>query len=179
MARCFRPATAAPTWRHVLATLLQTTVFWTVFLFVLPWLVALGERTLGVPPLPLPPPWPRNLGVALFALGGALGLWSGITMAVRGRGTPLPLATARELVVAGPYRVVRNPMALGGIAQGVATGLWLQSGTVVAYALAGAVLWHVCVRPAEERDLELRFGAAFRAYRDRVPLWLPRRPARS
>jgi protein-S-isoprenylcysteine O-methyltransferase Ste14 len=29
------------------------------------------------------------------------------------------------------------------------------------------------VRPSEEQDLLLRFGDAYRRYRDRVPLWLP------
>jgi hypothetical protein len=95
-------------------------------------------------------------------------------MALRGRGTPLPLCAAREFVTTGPYRHVRNPMAVAGIAQGVAVGVFFDSSLVVLYALAGAVLWHTAIRPPEERDLLARFPAAFPAYRDEVPLWVPR-----
>jgi protein-S-isoprenylcysteine O-methyltransferase Ste14 len=171
----FRVATDAPAWRHVAATLAQTVVFWTVFLFVLPELVEQVEHELGsVSTLHDVLPHARTAGAMLFALGGALGLWSGLVMALRGRGTPLPTAAARQFVVSGPYRVIRNPMALGGIAQGVAVGLWRGSPAVVLYALAGAVLWHCVARPAEERFLAARFGPTFTGYRDRVPLWLPR-----
>ena len=112
----------------------------------------------------------------LFVLGGALGLTSGAVMAVRGRGTPLPADCPRELVVAGPYRFVRNPMAVAGLAQGVAVGIFLGSPVVVAYALAGGPAWHLLVRPWEEADLERRFGEPYRRYRAAVRCWLPRFP---
>jgi protein-S-isoprenylcysteine O-methyltransferase Ste14 len=170
--KAFRVARTAPTWRHVVATLLQTAGFWTLFLAVLPALLVASERRLGLPPLALP--GHRWLGGALFVAASALGLTTGVVMAVLGRGTPLPLATARELVRRGPYRRLRNPMALAGITQGFAVGLWCDSVLVALYALAGAVLWHGAARPAEERDLAARFGDAFGDYRRAVPLWLPR-----
>ena len=169
----FRVAAPAPTVRHVAATLLQTTFFWGLFLALLPWLLHALATSGGLAPSPFP--GHRALGIALFASASVLGLGSGLTMAVRGRGTPLPLASARELVVAGPYRHVRNPMAVAGIAQAIGVGLWLADWTVVVYALAGAVAWHLWVRPAEERDLEQRFGERYRHYRSAVPLWRPRR----
>ncbi|MBK7951112.1 MAG: hypothetical protein IPK00_20700 [Deltaproteobacteria bacterium] len=61
--------------------------------------------------------------MTLFALCGSLGLASSATMAIHGRGTPIPLDYPRELVVLGPYRVLRNPMVVAGIGQGVAVGL--------------------------------------------------------
>lgn len=169
--RWFRVAAAAPPWRHLVATLLQVAVFWSTFLVVLPWALVQVELRLGLPPAGLP--LHREVGTALFALASALGLGSGVFMALRGRGTPLPLCSARDLVVHGVYRVLRNPMALAGIAQGYAVGVFLDSALVTAYALAGGLVWHFAVRPAEERDLLARFGAAFADYRDRVPLWLP------
>lgn len=48
-------------------------------------------------------------GALAMIAASALGLWSGATMAL-----PLPSATARKLVIAGPYRYVRNPMAVPG-----------------------------------------------------------------
>jgi len=115
-------------------------------------------------------------GAILFALGGSLGLASGLVMAVRGRGTPLPADCARELVVAGPYRYIRNPMAVAGLTQGVAVGVFLGSPAVIAFALLGGPVWHLFVRPWEEADLERRFGEPYRRYRAAVRCWLPRLP---
>lgn len=168
----FRVASEAPTWRHVAVTLLQTAVFWTLFLLLLPWAIHAATTACGLAPTPFA--GHRATGVAVFVVASALGLTSGLTMAVRGKGTPLPLATARELVVTGPYRHVRNPMAVAGIAQGIAVGLLLANWWVVAYALIGSVIWHIMLRPAEERDLRQRFGASFERYRSEIPLWLPR-----
>ena len=42
------------------------------------------------------------------------------------------------------------------------------------YSLAGAVLWHIAVRPVEESDLNSRFGDAYNDYQRRVRLWIPR-----
>jgi protein-S-isoprenylcysteine O-methyltransferase Ste14 len=123
----------------------------------------------------LPPvAWP--VGAALLVLASALGLSSAFVMSTRGKGTPLPSAMPNHLVVAGPYRWVRNPMAVAGIAQGVGVGLMLSSWLVVAYAVIGSVLWNYAVRPSEEADLERRFGAEFQRYRATVRCWIPRLP---
>jgi protein-S-isoprenylcysteine O-methyltransferase Ste14 len=146
---------------------------WGLALAVGPALLAAAERRVGVPGFDFPGRWGVALGV--FVACSALNVASGAVLAVCGRGTPLPVACPRALVVAGPYRYVRNPMAVAGIGQGVAVALGLGSWLVLLYALAGAVIWHVAVRPAEERDLAARFGRAYTAYRRAVPLWRARR----
>ena len=83
---------------------------------------------------------------------------------------------AHRLVIAGPYRRVRNPMAVAGVAQGVAVGLLGTSWLVIVYALAGGVLWHLLVRPLEEQDLASRFGADYQRYRSTVRCWVPGAP---
>ncbi len=176
--RAARPGARA---RHLGATGMQIVVFWGFFLLVLPLVIAWFEDRWR---LRLEPPawvaWAGEstgaLGLALLIAASALGIWSGVTMASLGEGTPLPSATANRLVIAGPYRFVRNPMALAGIAQGVAVGLVLGSWLVVVYALCGSLVWNWAVRPHEEADLEARFGAQFSAYRDRVACWVPRLP---
>src|SRR5699024_12773340 len=114
-------------------------------------------------------------GLVLLFAASARGLASAAARARIGRGTPLPSAMPHRLVVAGPYRWVRNPMAVAGIGQGIAVGLLGQSWLVIAYALAGAVLWHLLVRPEEERDLASRFGADYEigraSCRGRVSGW--------
>lgn len=150
---------------HLSRTLIQLGVFWTFFLAVLP----LGIMTLD--------PWATEgtrWGEVLFFAASALGVWCAVLMALRGEGTPLPLDPATKLVVSGPYRHIRNPMAVSGIAQGVGVGLLLGSPLVVAYALCGALVWNYAVRPWEEDDLLRRFGGDYLDYRDAVPCWLPR-----
>lgn len=159
-----RPASAA--W-NVAKTMAQVVVFWGVLLFLLPWVIAAVEGV-SFPPL-------RWLGAALFGVASSVGLAAAYAMAVRGEGTPLPLDHPRRLVVAGPYGVVRNPMAVSGIAQGCAVGLFAGSYGVIAYSFLGALVWHFGVRPFEERHLRAKFGDAYDAYRRSVGLWVPRR----
>ncbi|MCT9872114.1 methyltransferase family protein [Paenarthrobacter aurescens] len=168
----FRPASARRTTAaHVGATLGQMALFWGFFLGLLPFaLVWLEQRwTVSLPFHPMTVP----AGVVVLLLASALGVASAVTMSSRGSGTPLPSAMPNRLVIAGPYRWVRNPMAVAGIAQGVAVGLILGSWLVIAYAVIGSLLWNYAVRPLEEADLERRFGAEFRHYRDAVRCWVP------
>lgn len=155
----------------ILWTLGQTAIFWGTFLWVLPMGIVEVERHLDRNAISHP--LQTALSATLFVSASCLGLWSGITMAVRGDGTPLPTATAPRLVIAGPYRFVRNPMAVAGIVQGIAVGWYLGSLPVIGYAIAGALLWHIAVRPVEERDLAKRFGEEYAGYRQRVGLWAP------
>ncbi|MFT2707918.1 methyltransferase family protein [Clavibacter zhangzhiyongii] len=170
-----RPADAdAATSRHVLATAGQIVVFWGFFLLVVPlairWLELRWRVAVPLPAAALP------VGVVVLVLASALGIWSAAAMSTRGGGTPLPAATATRLVIAGPYRFVRNPMALAGVTQAAAVGLMLGSWLVVAYAVIGSSLWNHIVRPGEEADLEARFGDPFRRYRAAVRCWVPTFP---
>jgi len=173
----FRPAVsrAGPA-RHLAATALQAGLFWGLLLGVVPLFIAMLEARWGLA-VAVPEGlsmWTRGAGFVLLVLATSLGIASAAALATRGDGTPLPSAMPNRLVVAGPYRVVRNPMAVAGIAQGVAVGLLLSSWLVVGYAVAGALLWHLLVRPPEEADLEARFGEPYRRYRDAVRCWAPR-----
>lgn len=149
----------------------QAAVFWIVFLFVIPPVLAAAERAVGVPSLVFD--GQRAVAVVLFVAASVLNLASGFALALVGKGTPLPLDQPRRLVVRGPYRCVRNPMAVGGLSQGLAVGLWLGAWSVFAYVVAGGLLWHVFVRPIEEADLAARFGSRYEAYRRRVRCWIP------
>jgi protein-S-isoprenylcysteine O-methyltransferase Ste14 len=95
-------------------------------------------------------------------------------MSIIGQGTPLPIDCPNQLVVKGPYRFVRNPMALAGIGQGVSIGWYFGSFIIILYALSGAVLWHILVRPEEEKDLAQRFGNSYLEYQQKVKCWIPR-----
>jgi protein-S-isoprenylcysteine O-methyltransferase Ste14 len=165
--RVARPASR--TWNS-LKTIGQIIVMWTVLLGLLPLGIDRLDQWLGVPRLPALPPF----GAVLFLAASVLGLVTANVLVRDGEGTPLPFDTARQLVVAGPYRHVRNPMAMFGFAQGIGIGLGLGSLTVLAYTAVGMAIWQCVARPWEEADLERRFGEPYRRYRAAVPCWIPR-----
>lgn len=155
---------------NLIKTLIQTTFFWILFLYLIPKGIVRFDRFFDIPvfnPMPL-------TGGVLFTFFGIIGLSSGVTMSWIGRGTPLPLDCPNRLVIKGPYKFVRNPMAVAGIGQGISVGIILGSFTVIAYALTGALLWHFTVKPFEEDDLEQRFGQSFLEYKKNVKCWIPR-----
>lgn len=171
----FRPAVIQSTAAtHVASTFGQIVLFWGFFLVVMPFALAFLEQRWAVA-LPFPS-FAGPAGAAVLVLASALGVWSAAVMSTLGEGTPLPSAMPNRLVIAGPYRWIRNPMAVAGIVQGTAVGLILQSWLVVAYAVLGSLVWNYAVRPLEEADLEERFGEEFRHYRDTVRCWIPQIP---
>ncbi len=169
--RVARPA--SPLW-NLTKTYLHMAYFWPIFYGLIPCGINSIEPFTFLAPLRFDPtPW-QPWAIGLFALFGAMGVWSGTIMAIRGQGTPLPVDTARELVIFGPYRYVRNPMAITGLSQAAAVGLFLGSPGVVLYALTGAVVWTVFVQPREEADLLYRFGDRYANYCRSVRCWVPR-----
>ena len=169
--RVARPASVP---RNMAKTLRQMLAMWSVFLFTLPGLVYAVEDRLRLKRYRFASRRWRLAGALLFLLGWALAEVSAVFMVVKGQGTPLPSDAPRELVIAGPYRYIRNPMAMGSLAQGFAVGLFLGSPLVVLYALIGTVGWNYTVRPWEELDLEKRFGEPYAHYRNSVRCWVPR-----
>lgn len=165
-----------PTTRRVLLarTGVQVVGVWGFALGVLPALACLVDDKLRLGRHT--GPRRKVAGAALFALGSATGLSAAWVMVDRGHGTPLPFDAARDLVVAGPYRVVRNPMAVSSIGQSAGIALALGSPTAAAIPISGAIIWHVLIRPAEEAFLVTLFGKSYEDYRRQVRLWVPTWP---
>jgi protein-S-isoprenylcysteine O-methyltransferase Ste14 len=89
----------------------------------------------------------------------------------------LELRPGQQLLTPGPYAVSRNPMYLFELAFWLGWALLYGSLAVLLGFLFWVALFHFWAVPYEERDLEARFGEAYRAYKARVPRWLgvPRR----
>jgi protein-S-isoprenylcysteine O-methyltransferase Ste14 len=169
--RLMRPAQPGSAGRNVARTLAQCAVVWGVTLALLPALLLIVDRHFQLPRLSFA--GQLSIAALTFACFSALNLWTGLTLATRGEGTPLPLESPRRLVVAGPYAWVRNPMALAGLGQGMAIALAFGSWLLVAYVVAGALVWNFALRPPEERDLLARFGAEYEHYRRWIRCWIP------
>jgi protein-S-isoprenylcysteine O-methyltransferase Ste14 len=97
-------------------------------------------------------------GVILGATGAALALWCIVTFIVSGRGTPAPFDPPRQLVMAGPYRMVRNPMYLGAALALAGAALFYQSWALLVYCAAFLLVTHLFVVAYEEPTLRATFG---------------------
>jgi protein-S-isoprenylcysteine O-methyltransferase Ste14 len=114
------------------------------------------------------------VGAALCVLGVALVLRSALILAGRGRPERGPRPA---LILAGPYRRLRNPVFAGLLATLAGTALAMRSGWMAASAALAWAGLHLWVVRVEEPRLRARFGRAYAEYVRRVPRWLPvRRP---
>ena len=139
------------------------------------WLIALavGIAANWLYPLPFVPASVRAawVGVAIFALAFALGVWAIVT--IRKAGTQVETYKPTTAIVAnGPYRFTRNPIYLGmmlglfGLAIAL-DSLWLLAMLVPFYLV---IRYGVVAR--EEAYLERKFGDVYLGYKSRVRRWL-------
>lgn len=168
----FRRSEEAKTGWILAKTVLQIIVVWTLILFVFPALILRLETKLGINQFAFP--MQKIVSAIVFFAISLIGLAGAYAMAHVGRGTPLPFDTARKLVVSGIYAFVRNPMAISGIGQGLAVGLFLGSPLVLVYSLMGGLIWQLIFRQLEEEDLIKNFGADYELYCRSVKCWIPR-----
>ncbi|HYM11935.1 MAG TPA: isoprenylcysteine carboxylmethyltransferase family protein [Bryobacterales bacterium] len=156
-----------------LFTALRALIFGTGFVLFwgwAAWSVRSFDRSFGV----ALPGWAAPLGIVLMAVGGALALTCVGAFVVRGRGTPAPFDAPREFVAAGPYKRVRNPMYIGGLAVLLGFGLSEGSPSIVIFALLWLVAAHLFVAGYEEPSLQRKFGLTYAQYCRRTPRWLPK-----
>jgi len=110
-----------------------------------------------------------SLLVGLFFIG-----WTTSLFFLVGKGTPLPSAPPKKLVVSGPYRYTRNPMSLGLFSVLLGEALLWESMEILIYLIGLIIFSHLVIIPKEEKDLANRFGYDYIDYLRRVPRWLPK-----
>ena len=123
--------------------------------------------------------WPRPTELLVASVSTVIGLsfltWAVVSHWVIGKGTPAPVAPPQRLIVAGPYKLCRNPIQLGLILYYLGLGtLWYSLSTgLVSFMIALIVggLYHKLV---EEKELLIRFGEDYERYRERTPFLIPR-----
>jgi protein-S-isoprenylcysteine O-methyltransferase Ste14 len=158
-----------------LFTALRAAFYMSMFILFFGWLalsVRQYDASLG---LSLPAAL-RIPGAILMVLGGALALSCGATFVARGQGTPAPFDPPRKFVASGPYRWVRNPMYVGGLALFVGFGLWHRSISILILGAVVTCCLYLFVLFIEEPGLEERFGDSYVEYKRNVRRWLPRSP---
>lgn len=123
--------------------------------------------------------WVLAAAGAVLAAGAALYAWCVWDFGRFGRGTPAPIDAPKKLVVRGLYRYLRNPMYVSVLLGILGWALLFRTASLVLYALAVSACFQLFVVGYEEPHLARVFGDEYRAYRARVPRWLPSRPRRS
>jgi len=148
-----------------------------IFLFILPWIfIRLGVRFdhwLHLPPV-LDLPFNLIFGLLLFLPSCFFGFWSIYSQFTIGRGTPVPLMATQKLIVQPPYTYCRNPMALGafGMYLGLAILFHSLGAAIVVLIFAGLLL--VYIKRVEEKEMEIRFGQEYLAYKKQTSFLIPR-----
>lgn len=99
--------------------------------------------------------------------------WSSVLFVAFGNGTLAPWDAPKKMVVLGPYRYVRNPMAIA-----IITALWgetllFNSFYILGWSLIYWVFNHLYIVYKEEKELQKKYGDAYERYMDEVPRWMP------
>jgi len=119
-------------------------------------------------------PVPREIALGLMWVTGIPTAASVLNLALRGLGAPFAVALSQRLATDLMYRYTRNPMVLGTILFLFSTGLFFGSLSFLIWVGGGlAPVWIYFVKAYEERELELRFGDTYLAYRSRTPFLIP------
>lgn len=113
---------------------------------------------------------------------GALLILSGLAIlvecfarfAVKGRGTPAPIAAPKELVISGFYARVRNPMYVAVLSIIFGQALLFANAALIAWGVTMWFAFLIFVLYYEEPRLKHEFGEAYDAYAAAVPRWIPR-----
>jgi protein-S-isoprenylcysteine O-methyltransferase Ste14 len=114
------------------------------------------------------------LALACLAAGATLRVWGTAYLGSSVmRGSRME---GRQIVAAGPYRHVRNPLYLGSWLLGVGASV-LMPPSGAAFFLLTSSLFTLFLISGEERFLSAQRGDAYQDYRRRVPRLLPRMTA--
>ena len=117
----------------------------------------------------------RVIAILLIVIGTAIYLYTAFWgFALRGRGTPAPIAPTKKLVVEGLHRYVRNPMYIGVATIVLGQAVLFQSWHVLQYLAIVLVIIQFFVLFYEEPTLARQFGQEYEEYKKRVPRWIPR-----
>ncbi len=114
--------------------------------------------------------WPGSgaltwLGILMIVLGAAIYFRCAWEFAVRGLGTPAPIAPTKFLVTTALHRYVRNPMYLGVALAILGQAVLFRSRHVAEYTAAMLLTAHVFVVLYEEPTLRKQFGESYEQYR--------------
>ncbi len=116
----------------------------------------------------------KFVSIVLFILGVPWVVWSVAWQLWKGEGTPVPAVPTKHFLQSGPYRYVRNPMMLGFFFYLSGWAAWINQAGACFGALLLIALLIAEIKLVEEKELEKRFGDAYRQYKKEVPFFVPK-----
>lgn len=159
--------------RRILAKALPVfvyTIFFPALLFIIPKLFL--DRWLSLPTF-LTPVVRAILGGSLITLGSIFLFWSIRAQGELGKGTPMPLMATQKLVVQKPYLYCRNPLFFGVINLFFGISILFDSISSLAMVSIFSVAILLYTKFIEEKELEIRFGNEYLAYKKNIPFFIP------
>jgi protein-S-isoprenylcysteine O-methyltransferase Ste14 len=163
--------------RRVGALLLGQALFLILYPLFMVLAGSLSDRWLGIPRFGhalLNP----VVAMVFIVPGLVLVEWTVGVQFFQGLGTPLPVVATRRLIISGPYRYSRNPMAAGTTMFYLGIAAWIGSVSAAVLASFYPLAITAYTKLVEERELEKRFGCEYVEYKKRTPFVLPRWPGR-
>src|SRR6202030_2569916 len=114
------------------------------------------------------------LGIVMILLGVAIYFRCAWEFAVRGLGTPAPIAPTKFLVTTALHRYVRNPMYIGVFGVILGEAALFRAVVLLKYAAFCFAAVYLFVIFYEEPTLRRQFGESYEEYRRSVPRWIPK-----
>jgi protein-S-isoprenylcysteine O-methyltransferase Ste14 len=148
-----------------------------VFVIIIPFLIIMGsiflDQWLALPRIyhgliNLP------VGIVFIVIGSLCAFWTVRVQFMIGKGTPVPIIPTQKLIILGPYKYCKNPMALGTfiayIGVGICTGFFSSTALVFLFI----VFLVTYIKLIEEKELIERFGSEYLEYQQNIPFLIPR-----
>jgi len=157
----------APTLGPILKTLLFTLIVPGTVAGLLPYWIVGGYSNIANVPIT----W---IGTLLLLIGSAIYFRCAWEFAVRGLGTPAPIAPTKYLVTTALHRYIRNPMYIGVFLVIVGEAVAFRSLHLAEYAASMLLAAHLFVIFYEEPTLLDQYGNSYEEYKRKVPRWIPR-----
>ncbi len=153
-----------------------TLVFPVAFITVFYYLSKLIDESLKLPRMPFSLDF---VSYIFIFIGLILIIWIFYLFDKIGKGTPvpkqiLPQKATKKIVVEGPFKYTRNPMAIGFFLILLGMAFYYRSYSLLFLAAIMAAIGHLFIVHIEEKDLERRFGQAYLEYKKKVPRWMPK-----
>src|ERR1700687_5390967 len=109
------------------------------------------------------------LGLLLIMLGAAIYFRCAWEFAIRGLGTPAPIAPTKFLVTTALHCYVRNPMYIGVLGVLLGEAALFRAVVLLKYATFCFAAVYLFVIFYEEPTLRRQFGEAYEEYRRSIP----------
>jgi protein-S-isoprenylcysteine O-methyltransferase Ste14 len=90
-----------------------------------------------------------------------------------GNGTPNPKLPPKKIIIKGPYKYSRNPMALGGTIILLGESIFYYSISLFIITILYTIILYFNAKFIEEPELLKRFGNSYKEYLKKVPRFFP------